>query len=122
MKTIQTHVLGFPRIGARRELKHALEAYWRGASSCATLENVGASLRARHWGVQKEAGLDLVTVGDLPSMTRSPTTSSCSAANRPASALPISPRWRAILRWRAAAAATCRDTAAVTLTPGTHST
>ena len=25
-----THNLGFPRIGARRELKHALEAYWRG--------------------------------------------------------------------------------------------
>ncbi len=25
-----THNLGFPRIGARRELKQALEAYWRG--------------------------------------------------------------------------------------------
>ncbi|WP_163577690.1 5-methyltetrahydropteroyltriglutamate--homocysteine S-methyltransferase [Halomonas faecis] len=59
------HVLGYPRIGARRELKHALEAYWRGDSDRETLEATGRELRARHWLAQREAGLDLVTVGDF---------------------------------------------------------
>ena len=39
------HNLGFPRIGARRELKFALESYWRGQSDRAALEAVGAQLR-----------------------------------------------------------------------------
>ncbi|MGM0784547.1 MAG: 5-methyltetrahydropteroyltriglutamate--homocysteine S-methyltransferase [Pseudomonadota bacterium] len=59
------HVLGYPRIGARRELKHALEAYWRGDSDRETLEATGRELRAQHWLAQREAGLDLVTVGDF---------------------------------------------------------
>lgn len=57
------HNLGFPRIGARRELKFALEAYWKGASSREALHAVGAGLRQRHW--QQQAGLDLVPVGDF---------------------------------------------------------
>ena len=57
------HNLGFPRIGAKRELKFALEAYWKGESSRETLEQLGAGLRARHW--QDQAGLDLVPVGDF---------------------------------------------------------
>jgi len=65
MKNIQTHVLGFPRIGAQRELKAALESHWRGATSEAELEATGAQLRARHWARQAEAGLDHVTVGDF---------------------------------------------------------
>ena len=65
MKNIQTHVLGFPRIGAQRELKAALESHWRGATSEAELEATGAQLRARHWALQAEAGLDHVTVGDF---------------------------------------------------------
>ena len=65
MSTIQTHILGFPRIGARRELKTALEAYWRGASDQAALEAAGRQLRAGHWQQQADAGLDLVTVGDF---------------------------------------------------------
>ncbi|HET6786988.1 MAG TPA: hypothetical protein VFH49_03445, partial [Aquabacterium sp.] len=44
-----THNLGFPRIGARRELKFALESYWRGESSRDELQAVGAQLRQRHW-------------------------------------------------------------------------
>ena len=58
-----THTLGFPRIGARRELKFALEAYWKGASSRDELVHVGADLRKRHW--QDQAALDLVPVGDF---------------------------------------------------------
>ncbi len=58
-----THNLGFPRIGAKRELKFALESYWKGESSRATLEERGAELRQRHWDHQ--AGLDLAPVGDF---------------------------------------------------------
>ena len=57
------HNLGFPRIGARRELKFALESYWRGQSDRAALEAVGAQLRRQHWAWQ--AGLDGVPVGDF---------------------------------------------------------
>ncbi len=57
------HNLGFPRIGAQRELKFALESYWKGASPLGALEALGAQLRQRHW--QQQAGLDLVPVGDF---------------------------------------------------------
>src|SRR5690349_2634981 len=57
------HNLGFPRIGARRELKFALESYWKGESSRDALRALGADLRQRHWSQQ--AGLDLVPVGDF---------------------------------------------------------
>ncbi|TFW16593.1 5-methyltetrahydropteroyltriglutamate--homocysteine S-methyltransferase [Duganella callida] len=57
------HNLGFPRIGARRELKFALEAYWKGESSRDALKATGAALRQRHW--QQQSGLDLVPVGDF---------------------------------------------------------
>ncbi|MEJ7805371.1 MAG: 5-methyltetrahydropteroyltriglutamate--homocysteine S-methyltransferase [Telluria sp.] len=65
MPTIHTHTLGFPRIGARRELKVALESYWRGASDAAALEDTARMLRARHWQLQTASGLDFVTVGDF---------------------------------------------------------
>jgi 5-methyltetrahydropteroyltriglutamate--homocysteine methyltransferase len=62
---VHTHTLGFPRMGAHRELKFALEKHWRGEIGLATLEAAGAELRERHWAVQKDAGLDFVTVGDF---------------------------------------------------------
>ncbi|WP_411885289.1 5-methyltetrahydropteroyltriglutamate--homocysteine S-methyltransferase [Polaromonas sp. YR568] len=62
---VHTHTLGFPRMGAHRELKFALEKHWRGDIGLAALEAAGAELRERHWAVQKEAGLDFVTVGDF---------------------------------------------------------
>ena len=40
------HNLGFPRIGAGRELKFALESYWKGESSRDELEAAGAGLRS----------------------------------------------------------------------------
>lgn len=43
--------LGFPRIGARRELKTAVEAYWKGTLPEADLLAEGARLRARHWQI-----------------------------------------------------------------------
>ncbi len=60
---ITTHNLGFPRIGAKRELKFALESYWKGESARDDLTSLGADLRRRHWAHQ--AKLDLVPVGDF---------------------------------------------------------
>ena len=59
------HNLGYPRIGPRRELKFALESYWRGEMGEAELRARGAKLRADNWRIQREAGLDLVPVGDF---------------------------------------------------------
>ncbi|MGU7772756.1 5-methyltetrahydropteroyltriglutamate--homocysteine S-methyltransferase [Burkholderia sp. MR1-5-21] len=60
---VTTHNLGFPRIGAKRELKFALESYWKGQSSRDELKAAGAQLRRRHWDNQRD--LDLAPVGDF---------------------------------------------------------
>lgn len=60
---VTTHNLGFPRIGKRRELKFALEAYWRGESSQADLEQTAEDLRQSHWHSQRK--LDWQPVGDF---------------------------------------------------------
>ncbi|WP_226067550.1 5-methyltetrahydropteroyltriglutamate--homocysteine S-methyltransferase [Dickeya zeae] len=62
---ILNHTLGFPRVGLRRELKKAQESYWAGNSTQEELLNVGRELRARHWQQQKEAGVELLPVGDF---------------------------------------------------------
>ncbi|MDN4051546.1 5-methyltetrahydropteroyltriglutamate--homocysteine S-methyltransferase [Massilia sp. YIM B02763] len=62
---IKSHTLGYPRIGAQRELKFALERHWRGEIDAGALEAVGATLRARHWAEQRDAGLDYISVGDF---------------------------------------------------------
>ncbi|MGK8209609.1 5-methyltetrahydropteroyltriglutamate--homocysteine S-methyltransferase [Burkholderia cenocepacia] len=60
---VTTHNLGFPRIGARRELKFGLERYWKGESSREELKALGAELRRRHWHDQRD--LDLAPIGDF---------------------------------------------------------
>ncbi|ACT47875.1 5-methyltetrahydropteroyltriglutamate--homocysteine S-methyltransferase [Methylotenera mobilis] len=60
---VSTHNLGFSRIGAKRELKFALESYWKGQSTCEELKSCGKELRQRHWRLQST--LDLVPVGDF---------------------------------------------------------
>ncbi|MCF7201991.1 5-methyltetrahydropteroyltriglutamate--homocysteine S-methyltransferase [Pseudomonas oligotrophica] len=62
---VVAHSLGFPRIGRDRELKKALESYWKGELDEAGLRQVGRELRAAHWQLQAEAGLDLLPVGDF---------------------------------------------------------
>jgi 5-methyltetrahydropteroyltriglutamate--homocysteine methyltransferase len=59
------HNLGFPRIGADRELKKALEAYWKGDLDQAGLRAVGREVRATNWQLQKDAGIELLPVGDF---------------------------------------------------------
>ena len=60
-----THLLGFPRIGAQRELKFALESFWRGESDAAQLHGTAAALRRHHWALQRDAGLTHVVAGDF---------------------------------------------------------
>jgi len=58
-----THNLGFPRIGAKRELKFALETYWQGQSSTEQLHAVASQLRQINWQLQSQ--LDFAPVGDF---------------------------------------------------------
>jgi 5-methyltetrahydropteroyltriglutamate--homocysteine methyltransferase len=60
---VTTHNLGFPRIGARRELKFALERYWQGEITSQDLNDTAAQLRRLHW--QYQSTLKLVPVGDF---------------------------------------------------------
>ncbi|CAH2778521.1 MAG: 5-methyltetrahydropteroyltriglutamate--homocysteine methyltransferase (EC [uncultured Caballeronia sp.] len=60
---VTTHNLGFPRIGAQRELKFALESYWKNQSSREELKAAGARLRSRHW--RDQARLGFAPVGDF---------------------------------------------------------
>jgi 5-methyltetrahydropteroyltriglutamate--homocysteine methyltransferase len=62
---MRTHILGFPSIGKRRELKQALESFWQGKLSADSLLETGTELKKRHWQVQQDAGLDYVTTGDF---------------------------------------------------------
>ncbi|MBN7770870.1 5-methyltetrahydropteroyltriglutamate--homocysteine S-methyltransferase [Marinobacter daepoensis] len=57
------HNLGYPRIGAQRELKFAQEAFWKGLESEAELQAQAKNLRAENWAAQ--SALDLVPVGDF---------------------------------------------------------
>ena len=59
------HNLGFPPLGPNRELKRATEGYWNGKVSRANLLSTGAGLRAAHWRLQRDAGLDLIPSNDF---------------------------------------------------------
>ncbi|SDH09815.1 5-methyltetrahydropteroyltriglutamate--homocysteine S-methyltransferase [Roseospirillum parvum] len=57
--------LGYPRIGAKRELKKALESYWKGDLDAAALEATAAGLRAANWAAQAEAGMARIPSNDF---------------------------------------------------------
>ncbi|MDR3511193.1 MAG: 5-methyltetrahydropteroyltriglutamate--homocysteine S-methyltransferase [Caulobacteraceae bacterium] len=63
--SITVATLGFPRIGPRRELKTALEAFWSGKSDADVLLGVAAGLRARSWARQRALGVDHVPSNDF---------------------------------------------------------
>nr|AGT02662.1 5-methyltetrahydropteroyltriglutamate-homocysteine S-methyltransferase [Crithidia acanthocephali] len=65
MSNVLCHTLGFPRMGAQRELKKALEAYWAGKASEEELRAVGTELRHRHWAEQDKHGLHFIAAGDF---------------------------------------------------------
>ncbi|WP_338589658.1 5-methyltetrahydropteroyltriglutamate--homocysteine S-methyltransferase [Shewanella khirikhana] len=62
---MQLNSLGFPRIGRRRELKFALEQYWRGELSQSELLAQAKALRQTHWQWQADAGVERLPVGDF---------------------------------------------------------
>ncbi len=60
-----SNVSGYPRIGAKRELKQATEAYWSGQRTQAELLETARSLRAANWTLQRDAGIDLIPSNDF---------------------------------------------------------
>ncbi|WDE95909.1 5-methyltetrahydropteroyltriglutamate--homocysteine S-methyltransferase [Lentisphaera profundi] len=65
MKDYKINNLGFPRIGADRELKKALELFWSGSITEIELKSKSALLREQHWVIQQEAGVDLIPSNDF---------------------------------------------------------
>ncbi len=57
------HILGFPRVGAKRELKFALEKYWQKKISQRELLDIAQQVEEAGW--RSQADLDLLTVGDF---------------------------------------------------------
>ncbi len=57
--------LGYPRIGAKRQLKTALEGYWNGKITEEELTNVGKQLRSGAWKLQEQSGIDFIPSNDF---------------------------------------------------------
>ena len=62
---MQTHNLGYPRIGSQRELKKASEQYWSGKIPAQQLLQTGKTIRRQNWQLQKDAGIDLLPCNDF---------------------------------------------------------
>ena len=60
-----TQNLGFPRIGAQRELKRACEKYWKGISTLEELQETGRQERLKNWKFQQDSGIDLIPSNDF---------------------------------------------------------
>ncbi|GET48731.1 5-methyltetrahydropteroyltriglutamate--homocysteine methyltransferase [Capnocytophaga felis] len=62
---MKTNLLGYPRIGEKRELKKANEAFWAGKISEKELFEVADIIRVHNWNIQREAGIDLIPSNDF---------------------------------------------------------
>lgn len=62
---MQTHNLGYPRIGSNRELKKACEQYWAGKITLAELLSKGKNISEHNWKLQQDAGIDLIPSNDF---------------------------------------------------------
>ena len=62
---LKTASLGFPRIGENRELKKAVESYWKGATSAADLQKAASEIRNKNWQEQKNAGISHIPSNDF---------------------------------------------------------
>src|SRR6056300_18737 len=62
---IQVASIGYPRIGPKRELKKALEQFWKGEIQEQDLHNVAKNLRKQNWQTQKDCGVDLISSNDF---------------------------------------------------------
>jgi 5-methyltetrahydropteroyltriglutamate--homocysteine methyltransferase len=61
----KNYVIGFPRIGEKRELKKVLEKYWANQNDFSEVEYLASQLRKRHWNYQKEAKVDFISSNDF---------------------------------------------------------
>ena len=67
MTNVTTGTLGFPRMGPKRELKFALETFWKSSKTPtdeAELFRVADTIEHESWMLQKKAGMERITVGD----------------------------------------------------------
>ncbi|KAJ6365492.1 hypothetical protein OIU76_030296 [Salix suchowensis] len=55
-----SHIVGYPRMGPKRELKFALESFWDGKSSAEDLQKVAADLRSSIWKQMSDAGIKFI--------------------------------------------------------------
>lgn len=62
---VLTNNLGYPRIGLKRELKFALEAYWKRKSTLAELLKIAEEIQIQNWKLQQSAGIDLIPSNDF---------------------------------------------------------
>jgi 5-methyltetrahydropteroyltriglutamate--homocysteine methyltransferase len=62
---LKTATLGFPRIGANRELKKAIESYWKGTISIDELKKAASEIKTKNWQTQKSAGIHFIPSNDF---------------------------------------------------------
>ncbi len=62
---LNTATLGFPRIGENRELKKAVESFWKGASSLEDLQKTAKEIRLKNWKTQQKAGISYIPSNDF---------------------------------------------------------
>ncbi|KAG5224268.1 5-methyltetrahydropteroyltriglutamate--homocysteine methyltransferase [Salix suchowensis] len=55
-----SHIVGYPRMGPKRELKFALESFWDGKSSAGDLQKVAADLRESIWKQMADTGIKYI--------------------------------------------------------------
>lgn len=60
-----TNVLGYPRMGAHRELKKAVESFWKGDIDAATLKQITSQIKHENWQMMQKAGVDLIPSNDF---------------------------------------------------------
>ncbi|XP_008775707.1 5-methyltetrahydropteroyltriglutamate--homocysteine methyltransferase 1-like isoform X2 [Phoenix dactylifera] len=60
VRAVASHIVGYPRIGPKRELKFALESFWDGRSSAEDLEKVAKDLRMSIWKQMADAGTKFI--------------------------------------------------------------
>ncbi len=62
---MKSSIIGFPRIGEKRELKFASEKYFKGSISSAELQKVASDIRSFGWKKQQEFGIDFIPSNDF---------------------------------------------------------
>ncbi|UQA92451.1 5-methyltetrahydropteroyltriglutamate--homocysteine S-methyltransferase [Streptomyces halobius] len=62
---VRATVHGYPRQGQHRELKKAIEGYWKGRVTADALRDTAAELRRGNWRQLAEAGVHEVPTGDF---------------------------------------------------------